>query len=267
MSPMDRLAGALKRIREDKPLIHHITNMVVMNETANATLCVGALPVMAHAREEVEDMVGLASALVLNIGTLTPGLVDSMILAGRAANSKEIPVILDPVGVGASSLRTRSIEKILGHVNVSIIRGNAGEITVLAGEAAEVKGVESIGEYDGIEETAKRLASAAGCTVGVTGQCDHVTDGTRTFVVKNGHPLLGTVTGTGCISTSIVACFAAVMGDMTYATAAGLVMLGLAGENAAKGAEGPGSFHVGLYDALASITPVTLADGAKVEDS
>src|SRR6201995_205972 len=134
----------LRALREQKPLIHQITNYVVMNETANATLALGALPVMAHAREEVEEMVGIAGALVLNIGTLSPPWVDAMLAAGRAANTRGIPVVLDPVGAGATRYRTETAKRILDEVDVTVVRGNAGEVATLVGVQAEVRGVESI---------------------------------------------------------------------------------------------------------------------------
>src|SRR5207248_4395043 len=135
----------LQQIRERKPLVHQITNYVVMNETANATLALGALPVMAHARDEVEEMVGLAAALVLNIGTLSPHWVEAMLLAGKAANARGVPVVLDPVGAGATRYRTEPAKRILEEVRVTVLRGNAGEVATLVGVAAEVRGVESIG--------------------------------------------------------------------------------------------------------------------------
>src|SRR5262245_63996582 len=131
-------------MRERKPLVHQITNYVVMNETANATLALGALPVMAHAREEVEEMVGLAGALVLNIGTLSPHWIEAMILAGRAAGERGVPVVLDPVGAGATTYRTETARRILDQVDVTVLRGNAGEVATLVGVDAEVRGVESI---------------------------------------------------------------------------------------------------------------------------
>ena len=135
---------SLRTLRERKPLVHQITNYVVMNETANATLALGALPVMAHAAEEVEEMVGLAGALVLNIGTLSPPWVDAMLLAGRAANARGVPVVLDPVGAGATRYRTETAKRILAEVDVTVLRGNAGEVATLVGAEAEVRGVESI---------------------------------------------------------------------------------------------------------------------------
>src|SRR6476659_131151 len=153
----------LRLLRERKPLVHQITNYVVMNETANATLALGALPVMAHAREEVEEMTALADALVLNIGTLSPHWVDAMIAAGRVANEREIPVVLDPVGVGATRYRTETAGRILDEVRVTVLRGNAGEVATLVGVEAEVRGVESVAAGD----DPGALAQAAGRRLGV----------------------------------------------------------------------------------------------------
>jgi hydroxyethylthiazole kinase len=244
----------LDLIRERKPLVHQITNYVVMNETANATLAVGALPVMAHAREEVEEMVGLASALVLNIGTLSPSWVEAMLLAGRAANERGIPVVLDPVGAGATRYRTETAGRILDEVRVTVLRGNAGEVATLVGVEAEVRGVESIGAGDDPGELAREAARQLGLVASVTGAVDHVSDGDRTVTVANGHPLLAAITGTGCMSSAVTGCFLAVKPDAPLdAAAEALVAFGVAGEDAAREAAGPGSFHVGLYDALANM--------------
>jgi hydroxyethylthiazole kinase len=247
-------AETLARIRERKPLVHQITNYVVMNETANATLAVGALPVMAHAREEVEEMAGLAAALVLNIGTLSPHWVDAMLLAGRAANERGIPVVLDPVGAGATRYRTETARRILGEVRVTVLRGNAGEVATLVGVAAEVRGVESIGAGGDPADLARAAASSLGLVASVTGPVDHVSDGKTVHKVGNGHPLLAAVTGTGCMSSAITGCFlAGKPGDPLEAATEALVAFGVAGEDAAVGAKGPGSFHVNLYDALANL--------------
>ncbi|HEX21676.1 MAG TPA: hydroxyethylthiazole kinase, partial [Actinobacteria bacterium] len=155
----EEIAADLAKIRATKPLLHHITNMVVMNETANATLCLGALPVMAHAREEVEEMVGFAGTLILNIGTLYPELVESMIAAGKKANELNVPVIFDPVGVGATKLRTDSAKKIISEVNISVVRGNAAEVSILGGFEGKIKGVESIGGYSNLINVAKEFAN------------------------------------------------------------------------------------------------------------
>jgi hydroxyethylthiazole kinase len=250
---------SLRRLREAKPLVHQITNYVVMNETANATLALGALPVMAHAREEVEEMAAIAGALVLNIGTLSPHWVDAMIAAGQVANEREIPVVLDPVGVGATRYRTETAGRILDEVNVTVLRGNAGEVATLVGVEAEVRGVESIDAGADAAGLAANAAQSLGLVASVTGPVDHVSDGQRTIAVENGDPMLATITGTGCISSALTGCFLAVNPDRPLEAAAeALVALGVAGEEAAREAKGPGSFHVGLYDALAALDPATL---------
>ena len=259
---------SLARIRAQRPLVHQITNFVVMNETANATLAIGALPVMAHAPEEVAEMATVAGALVLNIGTLTNDWVDSMILAGRAANAAGVPVVLDPVGAGATTLRTQSAQRILTEVAVAIVRGNAAEIATLAGRGAEIRGVESVGTSDDIGDVATAAASALGCTVAVTGAVDAVSDGATTLRIANGDPLLAMVTGTGCIASAITGCFAAVNRDRPLQAAAeALVALGVAGEDAAAVSRGPGSFHVALYDALYALSPDTVDARARVTSS
>jgi hydroxyethylthiazole kinase len=257
--------ATLAAIRERKPLIHQITNFVVMNETANATLALGALPVMAHAREEVEEMAGLASALVINIGTLSPHWVDAMLLAGAAASQRAIPVVLDPVGAGATRYRTETVRRILDEVDVTVLRGNAGEVATLVGVEAEVRGVESIATGGEPAELARKAARTLGVVASVTGAIDQVSDGEATLAVANGHELLAAVTGTGCISSALTGCFlAAKPGEPLAAAAEALAAFGVAGEDAAREARGPGSFHVGLYDALAALDPATLNERARI---
>ncbi len=257
--------ATLAVIRSGRPLVHQLTNYVVMNETANATLAVGALPVMAHAREEVEEMVGLASALVLNIGTLEPAWVESMLLAGRVASARGIPVVLDPVGAGATRYRTETAKRILDEVAVTVLRGNAGEIATLVGVEAEVRGVESIDAGGDAAELAATAGRTLGVVASVTGPVDQVSDGETTLAVANGHELLATVTGTGCMSTAITGCFLAAKPQAPLEAAAeALAAFGVAGEDAAIGARGPGSFHVNLYDALAALDPATLGERARI---
>jgi hydroxyethylthiazole kinase len=257
--------STLRTIRERKPLVHQITNYVVMNETANATLALGALPVMAHAREEVEEMVRLAGALVINIGTLSSHWVEAMLAAGKAANAVGVPVVLDPVGVGATSYRTETARRILDEVDVAVLRGNAGEIATLVGVDAEVRGVESIAAGSDPGVLARAAATELALVASVTGPVDHVSDGVTVLAVANGHELLGAVSGTGCISTAITGCFVAAKPDQPLEAAAeALAAFGVAGEDAARGARGPGSFHVNLYDALAALDPRTLDGRAKI---
>jgi hydroxyethylthiazole kinase len=257
--------STLRVLRDRRPLVHQITNYVVMNETANATLALGALPVMAHAREEVEEMVGLAGALVLNIGTLSPHWVEAMVAAGKRANATRTPVVLDPVGAGATSYRTDTAKRILSDVDVTVLRGNAGEVATLLGVEAEVRGVESIGAGGDPAELARAAAGALRLVASVTGPVDHVSDGEKVLAVANGHELLGRVTGTGCMSSALTGCFLAAKPDAPLEAAAeALAAFGVAGEEAAHDAKGPGSFHVNLYDALASLEPDTLDQKARI---
>ena len=256
--------ATLRTLRERKPLVHQITNYVVMNETANATLALGALPVMAHAREEVEEMVQLAGALVLNIGTLSPPWVEAMLVAGKAANAAGVPVVLDPVGAGATRYRTDTARRLLEQVNVAVLRGNQGEVATLVGVAAEVRGVESIGGGGEPADLARAAARKHGLVASVTGPVDHVSDGERVLAVANGHELLTSVTGTGCMSSAVTGCFVAVKEDTLEAAAEALAAFGVAAEDAARAARGPGSFHVGLYDALAALDPETLDSRARI---
>ena len=258
-----RTGADLRTIRERKPLVHQITNYVVMNETANATLALGALPVMAHAPQEVEEMASVAGALVLNIGTLSEPWIHGMLLAGVAANRAGVPVVLDPVGAGATRYRTATAQRLLEEIEIVVVRGNAAEVATLAGQEAEIRGVESVGA-GATAELAQAAAQALGCVAAVTGPVDHVSDGQRHWSVANGHELLGSVTGTGCIATALTGCFLAVQPDPLRAAAEALVAFGVAAENAARGAKGPGSFHVALYDELAGLDPATLDARAKV---
>jgi len=268
MQLIETIRQDLAKIREKRPLVHSITNLVVMNETANAILCLGALPIMAHAKEEVEEMVAMAGALVLNIGTLEPDWIDAMELAGRRANELGIPVILDPVGAGATKLRTDSSKRLMENVKISIVRGNAAEVATLAGLSSEIRGVESISASGMTGTAAREFAAAFKCTVAITGVTDIVSDGKNTARISNGHAMMGKVVGTGCISNVIIASFAAVEPDPFIAATGGLVAFGIAGEMAAKEApEKPGTFHTELYNALYALDSTTLARLARVDVS
>jgi hydroxyethylthiazole kinase len=264
---MSSAGATLRLMREQKPLVHQITNYVVMNETANATLALGALPVMAHAGEEVEEMTGIASSLVLNIGTLSGHWVEAMLLAGSTATARQIPVVLDPVGAGATEYRTATAHRILDLVDVTVLRGNPGEIATLVGAQAEVRGVESIGAGVEPAELARVAARSLGVIASVTGPVDHVSDGERVLAVSNGDALLAVVTGTGCMSSAITGCFlAAKPGQPLEAAAEALAAFGVAAEDAARGAEGPGTFHARLYDALYALDPDTLDGRVRIEE-
>jgi hydroxyethylthiazole kinase len=261
-------AGAtLRTMRAHKPLVHQITNYVVMNETANATLAIGALPVMAHAGEEVEEMARIASSLVINIGTLSEHWVESMLLAGGTATARGIPIVLDPVGAGATTYRTETSRRILDIVGVTVLRGNAGEIATLVGADAEVRGVESMSTGIAPADLAREAARSLGVIASVTGPVDHVSDGERVLAVANGDALLAAVTGTGCMSSALTGCFLAAKPDAPLEAAVeALAAFGVAAESAANGAAGPGTFHARLYDALYALDPATLDASTRIEE-
>ena len=260
-----RIYGMIERIHQERPLIHNITNMVAMNDSANIILAVGGLPVMAHAQEEVGEMVKAAGALVLNIGTLTPEQIESMIIAGKVANSLKIPVILDPVGAGATNLRTESALRLQEKIKINIVRGNFAEISILAGLKGNIKGVESIGTEKNSAEIACSLARKYNQVAIITGKQDVVTDGKTVIEIDNGSPMLGTITATGCMVTSLIATFAAVDDeDYLLASTGALVCFGLAGERAAVKAQGPGSFKVNLFDEIYNLNEKIICEGLKV---
>jgi len=259
-----RAVRNLEAVRQTKPLVHNITNFVVMNVTANALLAMGAAPVMAHAANEVAEMAALASALVLNIGTLTDEWVAAMVTAARSANAKARPVVLDPVGAGATALRTAAARRIASEAAMTVIRGNASEILALDQGGATTKGVDSVHAVADAAGAAQDLARRLSTTLAITGAVDLVTDGTRTVEVANGHPLMGAITGSGCTATAVIGAFLAVDEDPVWATATALAYFGLAGEIAARHASAPGSFQVALLDALYTLTPAELAQGAKL---
>jgi len=257
----------LEKVREKAPLVHHITNWVTISECASMTRSTGALPVMAHAIDEVEEMTGLASALVLNMGTPTRELMEAMTKAGKAANKKKIPVVFDAVGVGATPYRTDAAKQILKDVNINILKGNAGEIGVLAGADAEVRGVESISLEGEIGGLAQALSETTGGTVIATGVVDHVVDSGRIFIVKNGHPFMGKVVGTGCMAASVIAAFASVETDTPQASANALSCYGVAAEVAAEmlTSVGPMNFKANLFDAMSGLNRQQVSRRYRIE--
>lgn len=261
----EQAARNLRAVRERKPLVHNITNFVVMNYTANALLAMGASPVMAHAINEVEEMVSHAGALVLNIGTLTEEWVAAMIAAGRKATEKKIPIVLDPVGAGATRLRTESARKILSQIHISVLRGNASEILSLQDENSRTKGVDAVHGVDEAARTAGTLAAELGSTLAITGPVDLITDGRYVVRVANGHPLMASVTGSGCTATAAIGAFLTVDPEPISAAATALAYFGLAGEVAGDSAAAPGSFMIKMLDALFTITPEQLQRGCKIE--
>lgn len=263
-----QLAHILSTLRTTRPLIHHLTNDVVMNDTANMTLFFGGLPVMTAAREEVVEMVQAASALVLNIGTLTPAKVETMLEAGHAANARAIPIILDPVGAGATQLRTDAALHLLSELRITVLRGNVGEIGAVSGMGGAVRGVESIGSDTDPQTLAREAARSFKTVVAITGQRDLISDGQRLYGVDNGHIWLTTLTGTGCMATTAIAACAAVAPDALLAATTALAAYGLAAERAAAlaGVQGPGSFKAAFFDQVYNLTPELLYDQARVVD-
>jgi hydroxyethylthiazole kinase len=241
-------------IRSAAPLVHNITNYVVMNTTANALLAIGASPVMAHAVEEVEQMVGIAGALVINIGTLSPPWVAAMFMAGNKAKTRNIPIVLDPVGVGATDFRTINAKKLIQKIGPGIIRGNASEIMALVGADAKTKGVDATAASDAALDAGKALSSTEENVVCISGETDYVIAGGEVLTVANGHPMMPRVTGLGCTATALCGAFAAVNQSPGNATAHAMAVMGIAGEMAAEAASGPGSFQVAFIDALYRIT-------------
>ncbi len=246
-------------VRATAPLVHSITNLVVMSYNANALLALGAVPVMAHAREEVSEMVSIASALVLNIGTLQPEWAEAMKLAAKKAASLNKPIILDPVGAGATSYRNRTITELLVTAKPTVIRGNASEIMSVTGLASVTKGVESLQSSEAALDAAKMLARKIGGVVCVSGATDIITnkDG-KTVFLQNGHPWMTKITGTGCSATAMIGAFAAVQPDYWRATVSAMAYLGVVGEVATetvmKQNEGVGSLQIKILDGLQLMT-------------
>jgi hydroxyethylthiazole kinase len=258
-----QIAKQLDTVRAQRPLIHNITNYVVMNLTANALLALGASPVMAHAEEEVEEIVALAGALVLNLGTVSPPWIAAMRRAAHAAQKKGIPIVLDPVGAGASRLRTTTARRLLQDFEPNVVRANASEILALVDEQSPTRGVDSRHSVEQARSTAIQLARQFHITVAVTGPEDYITDGQREGRVNNGHSLMSRVTGTGCTATALAAAFCAIEPDSFAATIATLVVFGIAGELAARDNPRPGSFLCRLLDALDEVDAAHVRDMAK----
>lgn len=269
MTFSDYTIDALARIRRDSPLVHNITNYVVMNSSANILLAAGASPVMAHCGEEVEEMVSYAGALVLNIGTLQEDWVASMIRAARAANAKGIPVVLDPVGAGATRLRSEAVARIMGECAITVLRGNASEIFSLRSSDIRTRGVDSsLAFTDGMVDLAREMARDFRCVVAISGEIDCITDGQRVFRVSNGHPLMTRVTGTGCGLSAIAGAFCAVdPADPAKATAAAFGYYGVCGDRAARASQLPGSFAVAFIDQLCEVGADELALSLRLSEA
>ena len=263
MIDVKKLQRDFDAVHQQAPLVHNITNFVVMNNTANALLAIGASPVMAHAIEEVEDMVQIASSLVINIGTLNADWVKSMVVAGKAALKKGIPVVLDPVGAGATAYRTQECKQLIETVKPTIIRGNASEIMALVNSSVATKGVDSSDSSDSALNSAKQLSRETKAIVVISGPTDYITNGEDTEMVINGSPLMTRVTGMGCTATAITAAFAAINNNYLEAATHAMAVMSIAGERAASKAQGNGTMQLYFLDELCNLTDSILSTDLK----
>ncbi|MEK4030416.1 MULTISPECIES: hydroxyethylthiazole kinase [Bacillaceae] len=261
------VSQTLAQVRAQSPLVHNITNVVVTNFTANGLLALGASPVMAHAKEEAADMARIAGALVINIGTLDEEKVASMIIAGKAANEAGVPVIFDPVGAGATAYRTAAASRIINEVKVDVLRGNAAEVANVIGKKWAIKGVDAGKNQGNLIELAKEAAAKWQMTTVITGEADIIAGQNSLFVVRNGHPMLTKVTGTGCLLSAVIGAFCAVEKNIGIAAASAVAVYGVAAEAAMKirGEEGPGSFQIEFLNQLAKVEEKNIEAFAKIE--
>jgi hydroxyethylthiazole kinase len=262
---MKAIEQHLEALRSNSPLVHNITNYVVMNYTANSLLAVGASPVMAHAVEEVEDLVSIAGALVVNIGTLSAHWVDSMQRAMAKALELGKPVVLDPVGAGATPYRNRILADLLQHAPPTLIRGNASEIMALAGLNVQTKGVDSTASSLKSIQAAQMLNECYGAVVSVSGPVDVIVSKDKIGYIRNGHPIMSRITGMGCTASAIAGAFCAVTADPFEATLGAAATMGVCGELAAETSTLPGSFQIAFLDALSAISPNELTKRVSLE--
>lgn len=266
----NKISTLNKLIIEKSPLVHNITNYVAANDCANVTLAIGASPIMADDILEVEEITSKSSALVLNIGTLNQNTVKAMILAAKKANELNIPVIFDPVGASVSQFRRETVERILGEVKISIIKGNLSEIAYISGMNIEAKGVDSATGNNEIDvlEIANKVSNKYKCTVVITGEIDVISDGKRSAKIHNGNPSMQKVTGTGCMISSIIGAYASVCDDFFTSTVAGILMMGIAGDIAYEtfNKKGSGSYRNAIIDAISKIDGITITNEAKISN-
>lgn len=256
----------LAETRAKGPLVHHLTNLVTINDCANVTLCIGASPVMSDSHEEADQLTALASALVLNMGTLNPLQVEAMVRAGQAAHKKGIPIVFDPVGAGATPYRQQTARRIMEEVKPTIVKGNLAEIKFLVGLASVQKGVDSL-EGAGAAEAVLTLAKTFGCIAAATGAVDHVSDGTTVWSVTGGRAELGRVTGTGCMTASLIGSLAGAGADPATAALVGILVMNRAGEVSGRAFEqgqGMGHFRTGLFDAIGAMKDADLLAGERI---
>ena len=261
---VDDLIKVLGKVFHQRPLVHAITNWVSAGDVANGLYAIKARPVMTIAKEEVTEVVSKADALVLNLGTPSPERVASMIMAGRHAQARGIPIVLDPVGAGLSQFRMATLNRLLTELTLSVIKGNQAEIGTLAGAGGELRGVDAVAGPVNPQTAAQVLAKRTKAIVVVTGERDLVLDEGRMVMLDNGHPLMSQMTGTGCMLAAIIAAFAACEKDVFLATVAAVAGFGIAGEKAAEKSIGPGTFKVAFLDSLYSLTPEQIVSGIRM---
>ncbi len=271
---IEKYTKLINQVRISKPLVHHITNYVTVNDCANITLAIGASPIMADAQGEASDIARIASAVVLNMGTLNERTIPSMIEAGKAAGEAGVPIIFDPVGVGASRLRNETATLVLEEVRIGVLCGNISEARFLSGRQSKTEGVDAsehdIQNPENAVLIAKSLAARLDCVVAVTGAVDVVTDGKRAVCIENGHFMLSNLTGTGCMCSSLIGSFCgAAPNRLLEATVAALLSMGIAGEIAhtEAGQQGNGSFRTALHDAVSRMDSDTLMRRAKLYEA
>lgn len=277
MSINKELASLLDKVKKETPLVHHITNYVTVNDCANIVLAIGASPVMADELDEMEDMVSIANTLILNMGTPNKRTVESMLVAGKKANELGIPVVFDPVGAGATKYRTKTANKIIDEIKISVLCGNISEMKTIAGLGGTTKGVDASDEdmlgFENIEKVGKfasELSRKLDCVVAITGAIDVIADGDKGFYVTNGHEMLSTITGTGCMCTSLVGSFCGVTDNYLHAATAGIISMGIAGKRAYEklrdGDIGSGSFRSKLLDMIFMLNSDDLIEEGKVNE-
>jgi hydroxyethylthiazole kinase len=263
---IDAIEQIVDAIRIKTPLVHNITNYVVMNSTANALLAIGASPIMAHAKEEVEDIVAISSSLVLNMGTLSDKWIDSMLLGAKKAKEINLPFVFDPVGVGASIYRTNTALKIIETATPTVIRGNASEILALAQLTTNIKGVDSTIQTEDALEGAFKLSKKLNNTIVISGAIDYIVTGDVVSKISNGSPLMPKVTGLGCTATAIIGACIAVEPDVHLASTAAMAIMGIAGDRADKLSKGPASFQVNFIDSLYLLTGEIVKNEIKLDE-
>lgn len=259
------LAAAADRLREKDPLVHCITNYVTATDTANILLSAGASPIMADDPEESAEITSAADALTINLGTISQSRIDAMLYSIAAANARQIPVVLDPVGVNASQLRLEAVGRIFASGRVTIVRGNRSELSTLAGINSPSHGVDAAESGISAENIARKAAERLGCICVLTGAVDVVTDGGRLARISNGVPMLKKITGAGCMTSALTAAFA-VVADPFAAAVLGTASMGIFGELAYKDGIGTGSLHKGIFDAAWGFCGQILSEKLKYEE-